>query len=63
MQDKPNWVKGDMVYTVGFWRLDRLRVLNRRGRPSYITHTVNYSDMLCIEKAVLHGIGLSKFLD
>jgi uncharacterized protein YifN (PemK superfamily) len=55
-----HWAKCDMVITVAFWRLDRVRVGKHptTGKRMYITHVVCPEDLAAIRAAVLHGLGL-----
>jgi len=53
------WIKGDMVYTVGFHRLDFIRTgKDRSGRRTYYYDTPPASDVRRIRGCVLHGLGL-----
>ena len=46
MQSKGLWVKGDMIYTVGFHRLDFIRTgKTLDGKRSYYTHTLTTEQM------------------
>ncbi len=53
------WVKGDMVYAVGFHRLRQIRQKTKIGRI-YYTHTLTDEQMKTVHSCVLHGLGLSK---
>ncbi len=56
---KESWVKGDMVYTVGFHRLN-LVLLGRggEGKRLYFTDVLGRGQMDQIRQCVLHGIGM-----
>lgn len=57
------WVKGDMVYTVGFHRLDLIRSgKDREGRRQYRIDPLPPDDMRRIEECVLHGMGLGRLI-
>ena len=60
-QKKDTWLKGDMIYTVGFHRLDLIR-LNKRdpntGRRVYFQNRLGGGQMKTIKGCVLHGIGM-----
>lgn len=58
----PCWAKCDMLYTVGFERLDRIREKSADGRRCYVTGHVTTEDMQAIEVAILNGLGLRKYL-
>lgn len=58
----PCWAKCDMLYTVGFERLDRIREKSADGRRCYVTGHVTAEDMQSIEAAILNGLGLRKYL-
>ncbi|MCE9506925.1 MAG: type II toxin-antitoxin system PemK/MazF family toxin [Alphaproteobacteria bacterium] len=54
------WVKGDMIYTVGFHRLDLIRtgrIIN--GEREYYLHQLQKDQLKQVYKCVLHGMGLS----
>ena len=54
------WVKGDMLYTVGFHRLELIRTKkNKDGTRKYIQPIINKEDLENIQNAGLHGIGMS----
>ncbi|NKD14520.1 type II toxin-antitoxin system PemK/MazF family toxin [Aeromonas caviae] len=56
---RESWVKGDMVYTVGFHRLN-LVFLGRGdgGKRVYFTDMLGRGQMDQIRQCVLHGIGM-----
>ncbi len=54
------WVKGDMVYALGFHRLDFIRLgKTSNGKRIYYYSTVNDAQMKDIQSCVLRGMGLS----
>ena len=60
-QDNNTWVKGDMIYTVGFHRLDLIRLGkkdNRTGKRLYFKQKLGREQMSEIYKCVLHGLNL-----
>lgn len=56
------WAKCDMIYTVGLARLDRIKEKDKNNKRIYTTGKVTGEDMLAIEKAVMSGLGLKKYL-
>lgn len=59
-QDSDSWIKGDMVYTVGFHRLD-LILLGKRapnGKREYFKNRLGRDQMKQIYQCVLHGLNL-----
>ena len=57
LASKPSWAKCDMLYTVGFERLDLPRGKRERGERPYYTHQVTEADLEAIYIAVLAGLG------
>lgn len=56
------WVKGDMVYSVGFHRVELLRLGKGAGGRDY-QKTPLPDDMLrSVQKCVLHGLGMSSLV-
>lgn len=54
------WVKGDMVYAVGFHRLDFVRVAkDRMGKRIYYLTPLSDSSIKAIRQCVLRSMGLS----
>jgi mRNA interferase MazF len=55
-----HWAKCDMVNTVAFWRLDRVRAGKHpvTGKRIYVSHIVCPEDLAAIRKAVAHVLGL-----
>jgi uncharacterized protein YifN (PemK superfamily) len=55
------WVKGDMIYSVGFHRLDFIRVTkNDAGKRIYYTSTLSNDQLKLVRTCVLSGLGLSQ---
>ncbi|MBI4005480.1 MAG: type II toxin-antitoxin system PemK/MazF family toxin [Gammaproteobacteria bacterium] len=60
-QEKDNWVKGDLIYTVGFHRLNLVRLGARdknTGKRHYFKRRLDDNTMKEIYKCILHGINL-----
>ena len=52
------WVKGDMIYTVGFHRLDLVRTeRDHTGRRKYLTRRIPDEELKRIRHCVLVGLG------
>ncbi|EKD73954.1 MAG: hypothetical protein ACD_45C00125G0003 [uncultured bacterium] len=61
-QKEDSWFKGDMVYTVGFHRLN-LILLNKKGldgKRQYFKNRLSREQMKQIYQCVIHGLNLSK---
>jgi len=61
-QNDDSWLKGDMIYTVGFHRLN-LILLNKKGpdgKRLYFTNKLGTDQMKQIYQCVLHGLNLGK---
>ncbi|MFC7333996.1 type II toxin-antitoxin system PemK/MazF family toxin [Rhodocista pekingensis] len=57
--DQLRWVKGDMIYAVGFHRLDFPRIgKDERGRRLYRTAPIPEDDMRKVRGCVLSALGL-----
>lgn len=59
-QENDTWLKGDMVYSVGFHRLDLIR-LNKRGADGkriYFTNALSRERMREVYSCVLHGLNM-----
>ncbi|MBD2786569.1 type II toxin-antitoxin system PemK/MazF family toxin [Xenorhabdus sp. DI] len=57
---RDTWVKGDMVYTVGFHRLSLITLRkDENGKRVYYTQKLGHEQMNEIRRCVLHGIGMS----
>ena len=56
-----HWVKADMVYTVAFDRLALMThgLKDAQGRRIYDQRVVDKADLLKIQSALLHGLGLT----
>lgn len=59
-QVNETWVKGDMIYSVGFHRLDLIRLGKRdaNGKRIYFSNTLGRERMRQIYTCVLHGLNL-----
>lgn len=54
------WVKGDMLYSIGFHRLDLIRMgKDRQGNRIYRMETISAEQMKVVKACVLRGLGLS----
>ena len=54
-------MKGDMIYTVGFHRLNLIRLGKRNpqtGKRLYFTQRLGRDQMNEVYKCMLHGLGL-----
>jgi mRNA interferase MazF len=58
-ENQTMWVKGDMVNSVGFHRLDLLRYERNHGKRTYYMHTLPSALLDHVYACVLHGLGLS----
>ncbi|MBJ7553138.1 type II toxin-antitoxin system PemK/MazF family toxin [Marinomonas spartinae] len=62
-QENDTWLKGDMIYTVGFHRLD-LIMLGKRdptsGKRVYFQNKLGRDQMKEVYKCMLHGLNLGK---
>ncbi len=59
-----HWVKADMIYTVSFSRLSLLfSQKDGTGKRVYEQRVVDAADLLKIQAAMLHGIGLTRLTD
>lgn len=60
LQSDGLWIKGDMVYAVGFHRLDFIRVgKDRSGKRMYYYSQVSDHQLKQIHSCVLRGMGLA----
>lgn len=59
-QNDGSWIKGDLVYSVGFHRLDLIKTGRRRqdGKRLYFTNRLSRERMRQIYTCVLHGMNL-----
>lgn len=57
---KRSWAKCDLVSTVAFWRLDRVKAGKdpASGKRIYVSHVVSAKDLKAIQQAILHVLGL-----
>ena len=65
-QEKDTWLKGDMLYTFGFHRLDLIKLGKkdpRTGKRLYFTNRLGREQMQEIYKCVLHGLNLGKLAE
>jgi mRNA interferase MazF len=54
------WVKGDMIYSVGFHRLNLLRIgKGQAGKRVYRMDTLSAEQMKVVRHCVLRGLGLT----
>ena len=60
-----NWVKGDMIYSVGFHRLNLIRLGTRRpdGKRNYYSRRLGREKMREVYACVLHGLNLSTLVE
>ena len=57
---RTRWLKGDMVYSAGFHRMDLLLLgKDRNGKRIYQTQTLAADDMTRVQACVLHGLSMS----
>ena len=59
-KNKISWLKGDMIYTVGWHRLDPIRLDRVNGKRAYFTRRLSLPVLSEIEKCVINGIGLGR---
>ena len=59
-QGSDTWVKGDMVYSVGFHRLDRIQLGKRdaNGKRQYFDASLGRPRMREVYTCILHGLNL-----
>lgn len=63
-QHEDSWLKGDMIYTVGFHRLNAI-LLGKKGpdgKRLYFTSRLCRDQMKQIYQCILHGLNLSKLV-
>ena len=59
-QRTTRWVKGDMVYSAGFHRVDLLLLdKDKTGKRVYQTETLARDDFRRVQTCMLHGLALS----
>lgn len=63
-QQYESWVKGDMLYTVAFHRLEliQLGTRNSMGKRNYFQNRLGREQMKEIYKCILYGLNLSKLV-
>ena len=55
-----HWVKGDMVNTVGYHRVDLFRLgKDVAGKRRYLTTPIGPELLAEVQRCLLHGVGLS----
>jgi len=56
----PHWAKCDIIMTVGFWRLDRVKTGKHptTGKRMFVTHVICREDLIAIRRAVSKVLGL-----
>jgi uncharacterized protein YifN (PemK superfamily) len=61
-QNTDSWLKGDMIYTVGFHRLNLIQLGKKGpdGKRLYFTNQLGRDQMKQIYQCILHGLNLSK---
>lgn len=59
---RETWVKGDMIYTVGFHRLDaiQLGIRDQRGKREYFKQRLSRERMRDVYACILHGLNLAE---
>jgi mRNA interferase MazF len=59
-QENDSWIKGDMLYTVGFHRLNRVLLgkKNVDGKREYFNSRLGREQMRQVYQCVLHGLNL-----
>lgn len=62
--ENDSWVKGDMIYTVGFHRLDliQLGTRNSGGKREYFKNKLGKEQMRKIHECLLHGLNLGRLI-
>jgi uncharacterized protein YifN (PemK superfamily) len=53
------WVKGDMVYSIGFHRLNLIRMGKDGGKRIYRMDTISAEQMRQVKCCVLSGLGMA----
>lgn len=62
-QEKETWFKGDMLYTVGFHRLNLIKLGRRQdGKRLYYSNRLGREQMKIVYGCVLHGLGLASLI-
>lgn len=59
-QSKDSWLKGDMLYTVGFHRLNLIRLgrQEKNGKRRYFLKRLDSEQMKKIYECIMHGLNL-----
>lgn len=57
-QGKDSWLKGDMIYAVGFHRLNLIPTGRIKGKRTYFTNRLGREKMKEVYGCVLHGLNL-----
>ncbi len=59
-QEKDTWLKGDMIYTMGFHRLDLIKLGDRdaKGNRRYFNRVLGRKQMTTIYQCMLNGLNL-----
>ena len=58
------WAKADMIYTVSFDRLYLpFKSKNGDGKRQYDIRIIDKSDLVMIQRCILHGIGMTALTD
>lgn len=60
--DHERWVKGDMIYSVGFHRVELLRLAKDAKGRAYQQSPLPDDILTSIRKCVLHGLGMSSLV-
>jgi Uncharacterized protein conserved in bacteria len=60
---KETWLKGDMVYTVSFDRLDYIRAGMDNGKRVYFKQKLNRDNMRQVYACMLHGMNLHRLIE
>lgn len=61
---KERWIKGDMIYSAGFHRLDLLKLgKDRSGKRIYQTKTLPSGMMKIVNQCVLNGLGFGNLTE
>ncbi len=57
--NQERWLKGDMIYAVGFHRVELLRLgKDENGRRMYQTARLEATEFRKIQACILHGLGM-----
>lgn len=63
-QDQETWLKGDMIYSVGFHRLDLIQLGTRdaAGKREYYKARLSRERMRTVYSCVLHGLNFASLI-